>query len=169
MENKEIYKENIVETVVEEVNQVNEQAKKKKSKILFFIAIAAALCTVIFAFSQFNKEKPLTGKDKIAYDLIINASYSFKDPSSVRLVSGMVSEHSGSFVLSATNGFGARNTNHYLVMEDDILNLDDEDNIMFTLLFSNNKAALKDIKEACEMRDQLDVKNINKHLAKYWN
>lgn len=170
MENIEIKNKTVDESLpVIEKNPTSIQPQKSKKKTCVFVLVAIVCCIAILGFYQVNKEKPLTGNDKIAYDLILNASYNFKDPSSVRVVSGMVTEDAGSFVLSATNGFGARGTKYYLITEDVVLNLDDEDDIMNLLLFAGNQAKLSAAKSACEMRDQLDVKSINKALEKYWS
>lgn len=106
----------------------------------------------------------LTNEDRAAYQLVYEASFEFKDPSSVRIVSGHVeksedeSEWHGWFRLSATNGFGARTTGYYFLgyLNGEAYALDLEDNDLLTS-FTRSLA---------DERDTLHIEKINEKLEK---
>lgn len=94
----------------------------KKQKIIIALVLVIAL-----SFGYIAIDGPiLTGDDRIAYELILDASKQFKSPSSVRVVSGTVlnakdSKDGESCLwcgISAVNGFGARTTSYYYIAED---------------------------------------------------
>ena len=99
-------------------------------------------------------ESVLDGADKVAFDLIMHYAYSFKNPSSIRLVSGTANDwESGIFAflcISATNGFGAT-TNGYYYMS--YAGMDDVGS-------SSRKVAL------CQTTGELNVAKINKALER---
>ena len=88
-----------------------------KTKKILVIAAAAIVLVIVFVIIGQNT---LTGDDKIAYEIVFNAAKNFKDPSSVRLVSGTVSSDKNSMDagISAKNGWGARATTYYFIMMD---------------------------------------------------
>ena len=93
------------------------------------IAIIAVIIIALILGAMAIQGPILTGDDKIAYELILDASKQFKSPSSVRVVSGTVYTSEGESVvwcgISAINGFGARSTSYYYINEDgDIMETD---------------------------------------------
>ena len=97
-----------------------ELTKKRKT-----IIIAAVIIALLFSIVAIQGTV-LTGDNKIAYELILDASKHFKSPSSVRVVSGTVlngkdSSEGDNVVwcgISAINGFGVRSTSYYYISED---------------------------------------------------
>ncbi len=92
--------------------------KPRKISTKVKVLIAIVLVAVIVAVGYFIiSQNVLFGDDKVAYELILDAAHNFKNPSSVRLVSGTVGVDKDCLfaVLSATNGFGARTTGYYYV------------------------------------------------------
>lgn len=90
---------------------------KKRTKIIAIAAVCIIAIIIVIAAVNANV---LMGDDKVAYDLIMDVANDFKDPSSVRLVSGTVGVDKDCLFcgISATNGFGARTTSYYFIMED---------------------------------------------------
>lgn len=109
----------------------------KKIAIALTLVISFALC---FAFVGCGDKMP--SKEDATYELVLDAAYKFKNPSSVRLISGKVyyyeitdelkEEHeysefllsrgyyiSAHLRLSATNGYGATTTGYYSISYDD--------------------------------------------------
>ena len=124
--------------------------------VIIFVSVGIKVAT--------TKTSELTGDNLAAYNLVSEVSYEFKNPSSVRLVSGTVfydeeeSEWCGWFALSATNGFGARTVGYYFVsyLDGDVFALDLEDN--------GTDASIKYAKT----KDELDIEKINNALDKKW-
>lgn len=85
-----------------------------KTKKIIAIALAAILLVVGFVVISQNT---LTGDDKVAYEIMLEAANNFKNPSSVRLVSGTVGVDKDCLFagVSATNGWGARSTSYYYI------------------------------------------------------
>lgn len=85
-----------------------------KTKKIIAIALAAVLLVVGFVVISQNT---LTGDDKVAYEIMLEAANNFKNPSSVRLVSGTVGVDKDCLFagVSATNGWGARSTSYYYI------------------------------------------------------
>lgn len=77
---------------------------------------AVAVIALIIGFFVI-KNNVLIGNNRIAYELLVDAADNFKNPASVRLVSGTVSNDKDCLYccISATNGFGARTTAYYYV------------------------------------------------------
>ena len=77
----------------------------------------AGICIIAIIVFAVAKNNTLSANDKIALEFIEDFAYEFKDPSSVRLVSGTVDFPDDLPCLwcglSATNGFGARTTSYY--------------------------------------------------------
>lgn len=142
-------KEAIVNDPSVPVTQNNSGAGKSisgKTKRIIAIALAAILLVVGFVVISQNT---LTGDDKVAYEMVLDAANNFKNPSSVRLVSGTVGVDKDCLFagISATNGWGARSTSYYFIMGGAIL---EEDNPT-----SMYKAT-----------DKLNIQKINKKLEK---
>ena len=108
----------------------------KRLSPLFALVMAIALC-----FPLVGCGNSIPSKEESTYELVLAASYKFKNPSSVRVVSGKVYYYeitddakerneytdlelergyyiSGNLRLSATNGFGATTTGYYSVSYD---------------------------------------------------
>lgn len=94
---------------------VDSNKKLSKKNITIIVAAAAALIVIIGIIVI--SSTALFGNDKAAYDLIVTASERFKDPTSVELVSGSLSDSKNLLYagISATNSYGARNTSYYLI------------------------------------------------------
>ncbi len=86
------------------------------SKTLKTIAIVIAAILLIVGIVVIN-QNVLTGNDKVAYELVLDVANNFKNPSSVRLVSGTVGVDKDYLFagISATNGWGARTTSYYSI------------------------------------------------------
>lgn len=135
-----------------------------KKKLLSGLCIIVGLF-IVFGVCFFSSSKnKLTGYNLAAYELISEVSYEFKNPSSVRVLSGCVwydeddKEYSGWFALSATNGWGARTTGYYFVgyLDGKIYALDLEE-------YGTSSSI-----SYAKTRDQLDVDSINKALNEQW-
>lgn len=127
-----------------------------KRTLIFLIIIA------IIAVSSFIaiKNNVLFGNDKIAYEFIVEYIFTFKEPSSVRLVSGSV--HNSDMPqdpslycgISATNGYGGRTTSYYL----------------FSTYTS--QTGMKEYPKGCNIeayitRDELNIDLINRKIQKF--
>lgn len=101
--------------LIEKEGKLSNFVKKTKNiildhKVISIIIAAVLLFCVIGLPIILSKNSKLTGNDLKAYELIVKYSKDFKDPSSVRVISGYLGKDSYYFVLSAKNGFGARST-----------------------------------------------------------
>lgn len=121
----------------------------KKTKIIAIAVVCVIALVIAIASIQANV---LMGDDKIAYDLVVDVAGKFKNPSSVRLVSGTVGVDKDCLFcgISATNGFGARTTDYYFVMKES------ETWIM----------KQEDVSSLYKSTDKLNIKKINKALEK---
>lgn len=138
------------------------------------VAILIAIAGGTFFFCQ---QYMLTGKDKLAYELLLDACYDFKSPSSVRLLSGDVpsfgEEHAIDespilfMVVEATNGYGAKTTGYYSFIPD--LGLSKEkDYDTDSPLYDLSVSAFNLTKRFYEDREALDVKKINRRLERHF-
>lgn len=87
-----------------------EVTKRKNKKVGVLVAVLVAILVGVWV-----NQNVLFGDDKIAYDIMVTCSSSFKDPASLRLVSGTLGvDKDCLFVrVRAKNGFGAYNTTDY--------------------------------------------------------
>jgi len=101
-------------TIVTQNNSGIGKGLSAKTKKIIAIALAAILLVVGFVVISQNT---LTGDDKVAYEIMLEAANNFKNPSSVRLVSGTVGVDKDCLFagVSATNGWGARSTSYYYI------------------------------------------------------
>lgn len=134
---------------------------KKKLALLLAVAVLALLLA--------GCGSSMSDADKCAYDLILDAAYSFKNPSSVRLVSGQaIPEVQQALVrLSATNGFGAETTGYYWLTGSSVTDLEN-DTALLNLAGMDDKRIAELIQD-CQTRGELNVSAINKALAKYFD
>lgn len=144
------------------------KVSKKPRVLKKFITAIILICLTIGGIFAYNNI--LWGKDKIAYDLIVEYAPSFKDPSSVRLVSGQAgvddnNKGFGFLCLSAKNGFGATTTGFYFLNYLGIDDLEDENEALKSLGISQNNDYMI---ELCKKRDQLNIKKANRALQREW-
>ena len=138
--------------------------QKKLNPYLIIIAYILIIALIIFSMSIDVENVGMTDDEVAAYELIKEGAYDFKNPSSVRLVSGSVfydeadGEYSGWFALSATNGYGATTVGYYFIgyLDGEIFVLDLEEH--------GNSSSIS----LAKTRDELDVDKINKKLEKAW-
>lgn len=136
------------------------QERKKSNKTLWVVLILIAAVAGFFLLKG-EKEPAVSQDTKAAYELILEGSYEFKNPSSVRVYSGHVfydkedDEYCGWFYLSATNGFGARSSGYYYIghLDGEVFALEVEDD--------------SSIRRA-QTEGELDVDWINEQLEKKW-
>jgi len=130
-------------------NTGKESFKTRAKKVLILAVVCVIIIGVVVGAVSANV---LFGDDKIAYDLIMDVAYDFKNPSSVRLVSGTVGVDDDCLFcgISATNSFGAKSTEYYFIMggKDPWIMEQEDPNSLY-----------KD-------RDELNIKKINKKLEK---
>lgn len=133
---------------------------KKISKILFLFLI----CLTVLIGCDKKEKDSLSLNDNAAYTLIVEVSYEFKNPSSVRVLSGSLyydedkSQWSGWFALSATNSYGARTTGYYFVSH-----LDGE---IFALDLEEHGTG-SDIKK-CKETEDFNADQVNEKLKERW-
>ncbi len=140
---------------------ISKKIKEMWSLVAYVLVIILTIVGINFAQTE---KAGLSGDDLAAYNLLTEVSYEFKNPTSVRLVSGKVfydeeeAEWCGWFAISATNGFGARTVGYYFVgyLDGEIFALDLEENGSSTSIGH------------AKTRDELDVDSINKALDKKW-
>ena len=127
---------------------------KKSTKYIIVLFIVVLCLTILCACSP---ESKLKGDDLKAYQYLDDAKWSFKDPSSVRLISGTVTDCAFFCRISATNGFGARTSSYYIIWDDG--SIWDEDDL--------KKNGLSIYSFASEFSGRsLDINAINDALAK---
>ncbi len=150
--------ENIISSGVDSL----EGSKKKRKKIGILIGTVGFVIVAVIVFFVI-KANTLTGYDKLAYDYILEASKSFKNPSSVRLVSGQFflqgawdePREEGEMLfckLSATNGFGNRTSEDY----DIFIGSDGKVSVTNSYLMGSASDY--------QSREKLDIKKINRKL-----
>lgn len=132
--------------------------KKSHKKAISIIAILVVIAISVVVISQYA----LFGINKIAYDLIVKNTHNFKNPTSVRVISGTAGDFSDveeiddrdyAYVcLTSTNSYGAYVTGYYNLDEDYCFDL------------SDYPSQLSDSIEWCK-DDDLNVRVINRRLA----
>jgi len=124
---------------------VKNKIDTKNKKIVCIVVIAAIIVAGFLVVNQ----NVLMGDDKIAYELVLDAADNFKDPSSVRLTGGTLGVDKDCLFcgISATNGYSARGTSYYFIMDGSILEEEDP-----TSFYTN--------------KDYFNIEKINKKLEK---
>lgn len=153
----------------EDSGVVANKKSSNKSKLIVIIAVVLAVIidavvTVIALSKKKKAEDELTGDDLAAYKLLVEASFEFKNPTSVRVLAGCVhySEDNfhwvGWFTISATNGYGAKMVGYYYVgyLDGEMYLLDLEENDQGIGLSLSKR------------QGELNVDKINKKLAEKW-
>lgn len=120
------------------------------------IAVALMVCCGLFLVGCGGMD----ADSQKAYESIEKASAGFKDPSSVRIMSGdfYVNEDGEEYlcaVLSATNSWGARGNDPYMLIGSGAINLSDYSSVTKEEIAVANK-------------DSLDYDAINKKLDEKW-
>lgn len=134
-------------SIIFEKEELAALKKLKEKKITSkLIIIAVAICIFLGSFMVANNT--LWGDDKIAYELVLDIAYFFKDPSSVQIISGTVGTDGDCLFcgISAKNGFGARGTDYYYVSDGQIVESENPISIYTT-------------------KDNLNIDKINKKLS----
>ena len=137
-------------------------------KLVAVVVILFTACTLMAC------SDPTTDK---AYNAILESSKTFKDPSSVRIISGGFHTNSDGnewlcVALSANNSYGARGTEYYLIMPgypDPISS--DAELVEYAISKEINNQEDQDTHDQYLMMlsdDSLDYDKINKQLAEYW-
>lgn len=147
-------------------------------KKLLCILLTILLIPTTFAFvgcgTAYNK---LGEKEKKIYDIIIDFSYDFKNPSSVRIVSGyydeIVLDDENCYVLyckiSAENSYGATTTSAYQIegligsSPNKTKNIDEPEYQYEPWLTSWNF-----VTGLSKHTDDFDISAVNKALKEYW-
>jgi hypothetical protein len=113
------------ESACKKCDAVSQKGIKNRVKLAMLIGILC-LAALFFGFYSHSKNV-LTGEDKIAYELVLQASDNFENPGSVRLVSGTLEEDEDLegvphycilAGISSTNGFGKKTIRYYSIFED---------------------------------------------------
>lgn len=137
-------------------NSVKTSTKKvltaiPKDKIKCIVIGISVIVLIVIGIIIVNNNT-LSGDDKIAYEMIVEIAPKFKDPSSVRLVSGCVGIDKDCLFcgLSGINGFGARTTSYYFIEDGELMESDNVD--LLSWLYKNT--------------DELNIEKINKKLEK---
>ena len=140
-------------------------AKNIKQASIYFVYIIVIISLILGINFARKNDIGLSGDNLEAYNLITEVSYEFKNPSSVRIVSGKVfyseedAEWCGWFALSATNSYGATTVGYYFVGY-----LDGE---IFALDLEDNDTGSTSIKYA-KTQGELNINKINNALNKKW-
>lgn len=130
--------------------------KSRNKNIVFGGIIVVILLIGIFIYSN-----TLWGADRIAYDILETCSSSFKNPSSVRIISGSVfddqfRDQKALYVnIMAENGFGATTSSYYNLYEDGKIVEIDFDLSVFQFLYDS--------------KDDFHIKKVNKKFESLWN
>ena len=98
------------------ISVTENQTPPKKSNLKIILIIATTIIAIYFLFFH------LWGDNQIAYDLIVENSYYFNSPTSVRIVSGTAgdSNETGKYAfvcLKAKNAYGVEGVGHYSLKE----------------------------------------------------
>ena len=126
---------------------------KKHSKTPYVIVLLVTLALgLFFVYSSYSET--LKGDDLAAYNIIIEAAPNFKNPASIRLVSGSVSGGTLFCAITAENGFGGKSTEYYWIDNGTVYNLEE---IGETPSLAEKTTTM------------LDIALINKHLSKYFS
>lgn len=146
---------------------------RKYYKNIFFIIVIVVGILNFYACG----EEELKGRELAAYNLILEASYEFKDPSSVRVISGQLTGDierdqetldAGFFVISAKNTYGARTTERYLVSHYDGELLVEKYSDLAEIIKLLTKTTEVEFNEKCDKKDDFNIDKVNAALNKKW-
>lgn len=169
----------------------------KKFGKLFILLISILLCcTVLFVGCEQKEEsitETFTPQEEVIYEILIEKSYDFKDPTSVRIISGTLiysnpengadlGETKGSYLryslglfrIMATNSFGVKITESFMVKVElgEVTTflgmesyLDEIEDLLSPFYLKLFLAAIDDAKE---VDPDINYEAINIALAQYW-
>lgn len=159
------------------------------------IAVIAVIIIPIIVSTAGDKGEKLDEREQAIYQLVLDASYKFKNPSSVRVVSGKVYFYEikeeykenttysdlelergyyirGYLRLSATNGWGATTSGYYDIGYDKKGKLEMEDIEESMKLWKDDVflySTYKKYYEECQMLNDFDIDKVNSLLDKKWS
>ncbi len=131
--------------------------------------LSIVLCVVcLLGTISFGGCNNLSKEEEKLYKLILDVSYEFKNPQSVKVVSGTCNYYpdvdenyiSAYLRLSAKNGFGAETSGYYFCGYND-----NGKAFLFDLEVYDNSDGI----QKCTEREDFDIKKINDALDNYWN
>lgn len=96
---------------------VEQPISKKKISKKALIGVCAAIAICISSAVPFMQGFILVGDDKAVYDIMTSYAGNFKNPASVRIISGTYDDGDLFARISAENGFGAYTTENYMVSD----------------------------------------------------
>jgi len=135
-----------------EITETSNSIKLYKNKKLIVLScIIGILLITYFTFFHLGKD------NKYAYDLVINNVYDFKNPKSVRVVSGSAgfndtyNEEYAFLCVTATNSYGAETTGYYCFHPDEFSDVTDYAHMV----------------NICK-KDEINAFKINFRITLYW-
>ena len=134
-------------------NNPSVTSTKKHGKTPYIIALLIVCFLGIF-FVNSAQSEVLKGDDLAAYNILIEAAPNFKNPASIRLVSGSVSGGALFCAITGENSFGVSSTEYYWIYNGNVYNLEE---IGETPSIAEKTTTM------------LNIPLINKHLAKYFS
>lgn len=160
-----------------DVVDVPKNSRKKNHIPYIIVTIILILVFLFCGFFYYNNA--LWGNDKIAYDLVLLYAHNFKDPTSVRVVSGRAGagseendfENYAFLRISAKNGFGGVTTGYYSLNEHRISDLEEDKEFWKEMgskysIFGGLDNHYDSMIKLCEDQTKLNVKKINKALQR---
>lgn len=114
-----------------EVNKNIEKIKKNRNILIIIGAICViVLISIVISISGSN----LSNEEKAIYENIYAEQTNFKDPSSVKVISGKVCNNLAKVTIGAKNSYGAMTTSEYLII------LDQKEKVLFGLDYDSNSS-----------------------------
>ena len=143
-----------------------ENKKKPKSKKILTILLGLFIIVGVLILFKYLKENSLSETDKQVYELVLGASYQFKNPSSVRIISGSLRNGNGVDLLAAkislTNSYGISVKEYCLIWE-----LDDGGVGMQIIEYDGSQTS-KELIKFCNKTTYINANAVNKKLDKHW-
>ncbi|MBQ9806282.1 MAG: hypothetical protein IJW49_07240 [Clostridia bacterium] len=154
-------------------------SKKTSSKVILISILSVTLAILIIGLAVAIVFDPfhiytLPEREQKCYELMLDVCPEFKNPSSVRIVSGTFnyypdvdSDYCSAYLrLSATNGFGATTTGYYFVG----YGMDGGELFIFDLEdFGQDYEYFDSSIEQCKKTNDFDIERVNRELDQYWN
>ncbi len=162
-----------VVTPIEDVQEIQHSKKRLPKLILWVLLISLVVAIVAVVARDPFHFYTLPEKEQKCYELMLDVSREFKNPSSVRIISGEFNFYpntdpdycSACLKLSASNGYGAITSGYYFVGYEDNGNL-----FIYDLeYYGEYDEYINSLIEECYETNSFDVKKVNSALAKYWN
>ncbi|MBR0439131.1 MAG: hypothetical protein IJK00_08425 [Clostridia bacterium] len=127
----------------------------KIKKKYFYVGIGVLAIMILLLGIVLVNGGILTGNDKIAYDLIMNVAPKFKNPASIRLVSGVAGtdkDDGEKYMfcgISAKNGLGVRSTEYYYINDKGTILEEEPD---YSFYFDTDKLNIEKINKILERK-----------------